>query len=232
MQDSTLAQTLVFDLYGTLVDTGSVTAECERAFPGRGKAVSDTWRAKQLQYTWLLNSMGEYLDFGEVTRRALTFACRSEGLRSGAGTVSSLTEAYLDLEPFEDALPAARDLIDRGATLFVLSNGTFQMVQKVLERAGLLCLFSGILSVDSIGVYKPDPRVYGMAADHLGTPPAALGFVSANSWDIAGAASFGLKTVWVNRSGAVAEEIGAGACVEVASLTDLPPLLQDDERQQ
>ena len=232
MQDSTLAQTLVFDLYGTLVDTGSVTAECERVFPGHGKAVSNTWRAKQLQYTWLLNSMGEYLDFGEVTRRALTFACRSEGLRCGAGTVSSLMEAYLDLAPFEDVLPAARDLIDRGATLFVLSNGTLEMVRQVLGQGGLLCLFSGILSVDSIGAYKPDPRAYGMAADHLGTPPAAIGFVSANSWDIAGAASFGLKAVWVNRSGAVADEIGAGACVEVASLTDLPALLRDDELQQ
>ena len=232
MQDPTLAKTLVFDLYGTLVDTGSVTAECERVFPGRGKAVSSTWRAKQLQYTWLLNSMGEYLDFGEVTRRALTFACRSEGLRCGAGTVNCLMEAYLDLAPFEDALPAARDLIDRGASLFVLSNGTFEMVQQVLGRAGLLCLFSGILSVDSIGAYKPDPRVYGMAADQLDSPPGTIGFVSANSWDITGAASFGLKTVWVNRSGAVADEIGAGACVEVASLTDLPALLQDDELRQ
>ena len=232
MKDSPLAQTLVFDLYGTLVDTGSVTAECERVFPGRGKAVSNIWRAKQLEYTWLLNSMREYLDFGEVTRRALTFACRSKGLQCGAGTVDSLTEAYLDLDPFDDALPAARDLIDRGASLFVLSNGTFEMVQQVLGRGGLLCLFSGILSVDSIGAYKPDPRAYGMAADHLDTAPAAIGFVSANSWDIAGAASFGLKTVWVNRSGGIADEIGTGACVEVASLTDLPALLQDDELQQ
>lgn len=232
MQDSTLAQNLVFDLYGTLVDTGSVTAECERSFPGHGKAVSNTWRAKQLQYTWLLNSMGEYLNFGEVTRRALNFACRSEGLRCGAGTVSSLMDAYLCLAPFEDALPAARDLIDRGASLFVLSNGTSEMVQQVLGRGGLLCLFSGILSVDSIGAYKPDPRAYGMAADHLDSPPGAIGFVSANSWDIAGAASFGLKAVWVNRSGAVADEIGAGACMEVASLTDLPALLRDGKLQQ
>ena len=229
MQDSTLPQTLVFDLYGTLVDTGSVTAECERVFPGRGAAVSNIWRAKQLEYTWLLNSMGEYLDFREVTRRALTFSCHSERLKCEADTVSFLMEAYLSLAPFEDALPAARNLIGRGARLFVLSNGTSQMVKEVLGRAGLLNLFSGILSVDSIRAYKPDPRAYSMAAEDLASPPASIGFVSANSWDIAGAASFGLKAVWVNRSGAIADEIGARACVEVTSLTDLPDLLHDGE---
>ena len=198
-------------------------------FPRRGEAVSNIWRSKQLEYTWLLNSMGKYLDFREVTRRALTSACRSEGLRCDAYAVNSLVEAYLELAPFEDALPAARDLIDRGASLFVLSNGTTEMVEEVLERGGLLGLFSGIFSVDSIRAYKPDPRAYGMAADHLASHPAGIGFVSSNSWDIAGAASFGLRTVWVNRSGAVADEIGPGACVEVSSLADLPRLLHDGE---
>ena len=224
-----MSQTLVFDLYGTLVDTGSVTAECERVFPGRGQAVSSIWRAKQLEYTWLLNSMGKYLDFREVTRRALAFACRSQGLQCDADAVKLLTEAYLGLTPFEDAPHAARDLIDRGARLFVLSNGTTEMVEEVLGRGGLLGLFSGIFSVDSIRAYKPDPRAYGMASDHLASPPASIGFVSANSWDIAGAASFGLKTVWVNRSGAIADEIGPRACAEVSSLTDLTRLLHDGE---
>ncbi len=229
MQDSTLAQALVFDLYGTLVDTGSVTAECERMFPGHGESVNNIWRAKQLEYTWLLNSMREYLDFREVTCRALTFACHSEGLQCDADTVNFLMEAHLNLAPFEDTLPAARELIDRGANLFVLSNGTSEMVEKVLGRGGLLGLFSGILSVDSIRAYKPDPRVYSMATDHLASPPASIGFVSANSWDIAGAASFGLKAVWVNRSGAIADEIGTGTRVEIPSLTDLPGLLHDGQ---
>ena len=227
MQDPILAHTLVFDLYGTLVATGSVTAECERVFPGHGEAVSNIWRAKQLEYTWLLNSMRKYLDFGEVTRRALTFACRSEGLRCDADTVNLLMDAYLGLAPFGDTLPAVRELIDQGASLFVLSNGTSEMVEEVLGRGGLLGLFSGILSVDSVRAYKPDPRVYSMATDHLASPPASIGFVSANSWDIAGAASFGLKAVWVNRSGAIADEIGTGARVEITSLTDLPGLLHD-----
>jgi 2-haloacid dehalogenase len=200
---------LVFDVYGTLVDTGSIAAECERVFPGRGTNICETWRSKQLQYTWLLNSMGEYLDFREVTRRALVFSFRSLGLGCDEGNVSSLLDAYL---------------------LLVLSNGTPGMLDGVLTNSGLLPHFEAIMSVEAVGVFKPDPKVYSLAADRLGLPLNRIGFVSANSWDIAGASSFGFAAAWLNRTGGVADEVGGTATIEIDSLSGLAASVRNSGR--
>ena len=219
---------VVFDLYGTLVDTGSVAPSCERAFPGRGAELADLWRSRQLQYTWLLNSMGEYIDFWEVSRRALLFSCRSLGLPTDPGTQRSVMDALLYLAPFPDAAPALARLSGRGAPLAVLSNGTAGMVEAAIESAGLAGMLGPVISVDDARVYKPDPRVYRLAAERMGAPPARIAFVSGNGWDAAGAASFGLRTVWVNRAGEPPETIGAAAAAVVRSLSDLPTALWGD----
>jgi len=212
---------LVFDVYGTLVDTASIVAECERVFPGSGVQICEAWRAKQLQYTWLLNSMGEYLDFREVTRRALAFSFRSLGLGCDEGNVSSLLDAYLHLAPFKDVKQALQDLSDSGRRLLVLSNGTPGMLDGVLANSGLLPHFEAIMSVDEVSVFKPDPKVYRLAADRLGLPLDRIGFVSANSWDIAGASSFGFAAAWLNRTGGVADEVGGSARIEFDDLSGL-----------
>ena len=214
-------EALVFDVYGTLVDTRSIAAECERIFPGHGATISDAWRTKQLQYTWLLNSMGEYLDFREVTRRALIFSFRSLGLTCDEAGEESLLGAYLHLAPFKDVDRALTDLAESGHRLVVLSNGTPHMLDGVLENSGLRRHFEAVMSVDEVRVFKPDPRVYRLAADRLGLSLERVGFVSANSWDIAGASSFGLSAAWLNRSGGVADEVGGGATWEVLTLSEL-----------
>jgi len=212
---------LVFDVYGTLVDTGSISAECERVFPGRGIDICEAWRAKQLQYTWLLNSMGEYLNFREVTRRALIFSFRSLGLGCDKDGERSLLDAYLHLAPFMDVKQALQDLSDSGRRLLVLSNGTPGMLDGVLANSGLLPHFEAIMSVDEVGVFKPDPKVYRLAADRLELPLDRIGFVSANSWDIAGASNFGFAAAWLNRTGSVADEVGGSARIEVDGLSGL-----------
>ncbi len=221
---------LVFDVYGTLVDTGSIAAECERVFPGRGTNICETWRSKQLQYTWLLNSMGEYLDFREVTRRALVFSFRSLGLGCDEGNVSSLLDAYLHLAPFKEVKQALADLSDSGRRLLVLSNGTPGMLDGVLTNSGLLPHFEAIMSVEAVGVFKPDPKVYSLAADRLGLPLNRIGFVSANSWDIAGASSFGFAAAWLNRTGGVADEVGGTATIEIDSLSGLAASVRNSGR--
>lgn len=218
-------EALVFDVYGTLVDTGSISAECERLFPGQGAAISAAWRAKQLQYTWLLNSMGSYMDFHEVTRRALVFSYRSAGLGCSSDGQRSLMDAYMELAPFRDVERTLDDLAASGRRLMVLSNGTPEMLEGVLTNSGLRSRFHSVVSVDEVKVFKPDPRVYELAVDRLGLSPEKIGFVSANSWDIAGASRFGLSAVWLNRSGAVAEEVGGKAKAEVTSFADLPNAL-------
>ena len=214
-------QACVFDAYGTLLDFNSAVMKCRDEIGDSAERLSDVWRQKQLQYTWLLNSMDEYLDFREVTRRALVFSFRSLGLGCDEGNVSSLLDAYLHLAPFKDVKQALSDLSDSGRRLLVLSNGTPGMLDGVLANGGLLPHFEAIMSVDEVGVFKPDPKVYSLAADRLGLPLDRIGFVSANSWDIAGASSFGFAAAWLNRTGGVADEVGGSAKIEVNSLSGL-----------
>ncbi len=209
----------LFDAYGTLFDPFSVQALCEKLFPGRGPQLSQLWRAKQLEYSWLRSLMGRYVDFWQLTRDALAFACRSLGLTAQETHFTHLMDAYLHLDLYPDVLPALDKLSK--VPLSILSNGSPQMLNGVVENAGLKGRFAHVLSVDAAEIYKPSPTVYQLGVQKTGLPKEAIGFVSSNFWDICGATSFGFRTFWINRSGAVADELGLAPAAVVGSLLDL-----------
>jgi 2-haloacid dehalogenase len=213
---------LVFDAYGTLFDPHSVQAECERLFPGSGAELSRLWRAKQLEYTWLRSLMNRYEDFWQVTQAALKFTCATLKLTCTAEQCSKLMEEYLRLRVYPDVSRALEALIDK--QLFILSNGSPSMLQPLVENAGLAGSFSGLLSVDAVKTYKPSPVVYELAVKKTGLDRSEIGFVSSNSWDVAGAASFGFTTFWINRGGTVREELGVQPGAILRSLVELPAL--------
>lgn len=210
---------VVFDAYGTLFDVHSVISTCNQKFPGQGPALSQAWRSKQLEYTWLRSLMGRYQDFWQVTEAALVFACKSLNLPCPPETRAQLMEAYLHLQPYPEVQQALQAL--SGYTRAILSNGSPRMLQAAVESAGLQGMFSHILSVDEVKIYKPSPRVYELACRKLGVAATAIGFVSSNCWDIVGAKSFGLWTCWANRSGAPADELGFAPDAAVKSLKEL-----------
>jgi 2-haloacid dehalogenase len=216
---------LVFDAYGTLFDVHSVISACDQSFPGHGAALSQAWRAKQLEYTWLRSLMGRYKDFWQVTESALVFACKSLGLSCPPDTRAKLMETYLHLNPFPEVQQTLRTL--SGYSLAILSNGSPRMLKAAVESAGLKGIFSRILSVDDAKIYKPSPRVYRLAPQKLRLATSAIGFISANFWDIAGAMAFGFHTYWVNRSKAPAEELGLVPDATLNSLADLVDVLKD-----
>jgi 2-haloacid dehalogenase len=219
---TTPIKALVFDAYGTLFDPCSVQSECERFFPGSGAELSRVWRAKQLEYTWLRSLMNRYEDFWQVTDAALRFACTGLRLKCGTEQREKLMEQYLHLQPYPDvrnALPALG-----GRPLLILSNGSPQMLRPLVENAGLGKSFAALLSVDAVKIYKPSPLVYELAVKETQLEKRAIGFVSSNSWDIAGAASFGFQTFWSNRSGAVVDELGVRPDATLSTLAELPPL--------
>jgi len=199
-------QAIAFDAYGTLFDVYSVTALCDRKFPGRGVELSRLWRAKQLEYTWLRSLSGQYQDFWRVTDSALTFACRSLNLACPTLTREELMESYLHLEIFSDVRPALAKLSH--FKLAILSNGTPRMLSAAVESAGLNGVFTDVISVDEVKIYKPSPGVYGLVSKHLGVPNSAVAFASSKFWDVAGAKSFGFWTCWVNREKLSEEELG------------------------
>jgi len=215
---------VVFDAYGTLFDVHSVIAACEQNFPGQGAALSGLWRAKQLEYTWLRSLMGRYEDFWNVTESGLVFACKNLGLSCPPATRAQLMDGYLNLKSFSEVPRALSALSDY--TLAILSNGSPRMLQAAVKSAGLEGVFAHVMSVDEVKIYKPDPRVYQLAPRKLKVARTAIGFVSSNFWDVAGARAFGFWTCWVNRSGAPPDELGLSPDATVKTLTDLADLIK------
>ena len=219
-------EAFAFDAYGTLFDVFSVTALCEELFPGSGDALAQRWRAKQLQYSLLRSLMGRHRDFWLVTGDALVHAARSLGLDLTLARRDRLMEAYLTLAAFPDVKPGLEALKGLGVKLAILSNGEPRMLEAAARSAGIDTLLDTIISVEEVKIFKVSPRVYNLGLERLGVDRSALGFVSSNSWDVAGATSAALTTFWIQRTAAEPpEELGFDAHHVVSALTDLAPLV-------
>ncbi|MEP7155612.1 MAG: haloacid dehalogenase type II [Betaproteobacteria bacterium] len=218
---------LVFDAYGTLFNVHSVVARCDELFPGKGQALSALWRSRQLEYSWLRSLMGRYVNFDQVTADALKYACDALQLSCSEAQRVALAQGYRTLQPFDDARDALSALaaMSSAPRLAILSNGAPDMLNALVAHNRMERAIPDVMSVDSVGVFKPDPRVYQLAVDRLKLPAAQIGFVSSNGWDAAGARAFGFKVLWINRGGAPVEELGVRPDRELKSLRELPGLL-------
>lgn len=218
-------QALVFDAYGTLFDVHSVIARCEQYWPGKGTALSQTWRTKQLEYSWLRTLMGRYVPFSTVTRDALAYACEALGLALDAAKSDALIEAYHALAPYPDVPRALEQLRAGGRKLAILTNGSPDMIEPLVRHCGLEKTFDAVLSADALRRFKIAPQVYQFAVDRLGVAPADIGFVSSNCWDALGAKNFGFKVWWINRQNAPLDRLDAQPEGILKGLGELPALL-------
>ena len=216
---------LVFDAYGTLFDVHSVIAMCEELWPGKGAALSQLWRAKQLEYTWQRSLMRRYENFSLVTGAGLRYACSALGLPLDEDRRRGLMNAYLNLATFPEVRETLAGLNAMKLKLAILSNGSPAMLRPLVAGAGLRGAIGSVISVDELKIYKPAPAVYRLAVKRLRVPKAAIGFVSSNCWDACGAKSFGFRTFWINRGGAPVDELGAAPDHVIRSLAELPPLV-------
>jgi 2-haloacid dehalogenase len=208
---------VVFDAYGTLYDIQSVAAVTERAFPGHGDMITQIWRIKQLEYTWLRSLMQHYEDFAVVTRDSLSYTLRVLGLSPDAATLDHIIAKYLDLDPYADARAALAAMKDH--KLAILSNGSPAMLKGLVKASGFETLLDAVISVDAEKIFKPSPQAYALIEQALGIAPADVLFVSSNPWDVCGAKAFGLNVAWIER---VSPEAMAAACIKtdlVAPLT-------------
>lgn len=211
-------QGIVFDLYGTLYDLGSVTRACEKAFPTRGVQLADTWRRKQLEYTWLRTLMERFADFDAVSEDALVFSCEDMGLALDAGTRRRLCDEYLKLQPYADMPASLRRLKDAGLPLAILSNAAQGSLTQVIGNSGMKWGFEHLISVDEAVVFKPHRKVYLLAEARMAMRRENLLFVSSNTWDAAAAKAFGFPVCWINRQQRPFDQLGAMPTVEVADL--------------
>jgi 2-haloacid dehalogenase len=216
---------VLFDAYGTLFDVHSVIALAESMFPGQGAALSQAWRMRQLEYTWLRTLSDRYADFWQVTSDALTWAALSLQLPLTPAQHAPLLDAYLHLQPFPENIEVLRRLQAGGMVLGTLSNGTSSMLDAAIDSAGMGGLFAHVLSVERIGRYKTDAAAYRLGTDAVGAPANEIAFVSSNCWDAIGATWFGYRTFWVNRANAPMDLLGAIPEGVGTSLRDLPQFL-------
>jgi 2-haloacid dehalogenase len=238
---------VVFDAYGTLYDVQSVAAITDEAFPGYGDLITQIWRIKQLEYSWLRSLMGRYEDFSVITRESLNYTLRILGLSFDAKVFERVMDKYVHLDLYPDARQALAAL--KGRKLAILSNGSSGMLNALVKNTGLDAVLDATISIDSKRIFKPSPQAYTLIEERLGLKPADVLFVSSNPWDAIGAKAFGLNVAWIERvtpeamallcqkSDVIApltmfkairmqmDEMGLQPDHRIGTLTDLPKLL-------
>ena len=213
----------VFDAYGTLFDVAAAAARCRDDLGDKAGPLAVLWRTKQLEYTWLRSLMDEYVDFWRVTGDGLDYAMATLGI--GGDLRPRLMDLYKCLDAYGEVKEVLSGLKAADIKTAILSNGAPAMLEAAVKNAGIDDLLDDVLSVDSIGVYKPHPGVYQLAVDGLSLPAGRICFMSSNAWDVAGAANFGFRVVWVNRFGQQRERLPGAHEHEISTLAELPALL-------
>mgnify|MGYP006275180421 CR=1 FL=1 len=221
--------TCVFDAYGTLFDVSAAAREAA-AEPGREAlaegwpALAETWRRKQLEYSWLRAVTGVHADFWTVTQDALDWALEAEGLGGDGELRSRLLALYHELSAYPEVPEVLDALKAAGHRCAILSNGSPGMLAGAVESAGIGGRLDAVLSVEEVGVFKPARAVYDLVGSRLGAAPEEVLFVSSNGWDAAAAAGYGFVAAWVNRAGAPMERLPWRPAHVLADLTGIPDL--------
>ena len=214
----------VFDAYGTLFDVASAAAQARDELGDRWQPLADLWRTKQLQYTWLRSLMGRHADFWQVTGDALDYAMAGFKI-ADPELRERLLALYLRLDAYPEAAAALAQLKAAGMKLAILSNGAPAMLAAACAHSGLAAVLDAVLSVESVGIFKPHPSVYRLPVDHFGLTPDRMCFVSSNAWDAHAAKANGYRVVWCNRFGQAEERIPERPDVEIETLATLPEIV-------
>jgi 2-haloacid dehalogenase len=214
----------VFDAYGTLFDVHSAVGKHRARIGAKADQLSMLWRTKQLEYTWLRSLMDAYVEFWQVTQDGLDFAMETCAI-DDADLRADLMSAYLELDAYPEVKDTLATLKKRGLKTAILSNGSPRMLKAAVDSSGLGDLLDGTYSVDDVGIYKPDARVYDLACTQLDVEPPEISFQSSNAWDAAGAAHFGMKVVWINRFGQTRERLPGEPDIELKTLANLSEVI-------
>ncbi len=223
-----MSPTLAFDVYGTLIDTSGVIRSLEQLVGERASLLSETWRNKQLEYSFRRGLMQNYRDFSVCTAQALDFACAKVGVDLTATAKSELLGEYRALPAFPDVEKTLPELKEAGCRLFAFSNGLAADVHQLLEHAGIDAWFEGIVSCDEVGSFKPNPAVYAHFLRRSGAAGAEAWLISGNPFDVIGAVSAGMRAAWVRRSpSAVFDPWEIEPTATIPNLNDLHRAIDD-----
>jgi 2-haloacid dehalogenase len=217
---------VVFDAYGTLLDVHTAMARHAQRLGPNWPQISAEWRQKQLEYSWVrsLTSPGQHRNFWQLTEEALAWTATRHGI-GDAAVLSDVLLAYRQLDPYPEVPAVLRQIRDRGQPRGILSNGEPGMLADAIKSADLGELLDFVLSVETVGVFKPAPAVYHLVEQHLGLAGKQIAFVSSNPWDAFGAHAFGFQVFWINRTGQPDEYGMRQNATELTDLAALPGAL-------
>ena len=195
----------VFDAYGTLFDVNSAAAKCKKKLGNRWESFANAWRTTQLEYTWLRSLMKKHKNFWEITEDSLDHTMETFKIKQGMR--NELLNLYKELSPYPEVKECLEGLKSKKIKIAILSNGTPDLLKGLVESNNIQNYFDDIMSIESVGVYKPDSKVYEMPIKKYNCNPENICFMSSNTWDVSGGGVFGYNAVWVNRFNKVFDKL-------------------------
>ncbi len=189
---------IIFDAYGTLFDVNSAAEKCKNKIGEKWEDFANHWRTTQLEYTWLRSLMNRHKDFWQVTEDSLKKSM--EAYKIETSMRNDLLNLYKVLSPFEEVLETLKSLKEKKYKLAILSNGTPELLNELVKTNNLESFFDDIFSIEEVGVYKPDTKVYDIPIKKYGIKKNEVIFLSSNTWDVSGGGNYGYQSIWVNRN--------------------------------
>ena len=195
----------VFDAYGTLFDVNSAASKCKEKLGNRWENFANAWRTTQLEYTWLRSMMRKHENFWKITEDSLDHTMETFKIKKGMR--NELLNLYKELSPYPEVKECLESLKNKKIKIAILSNGTPDLLRGLVESNNIQNYFNDIMSIESVGVYKPDSRVYEMPIKKYDCEPKNICFMSSNTWDVSGGGVFGYNSIWVNRSNKIFDKL-------------------------
>ena len=210
---------IIFDAYGTLFDVNSAAEKCKDKIGDKWEEFANYWRTTQLEYTWLRSLMKRHKDFWQVTEDSLDKAIKAFEIDTSMR--NELLDLYKTLSPFKEVPGILKSLKERDLKLAILSNGTPALLNQLVKNNNLDNLFDDLFSIEEVGIYKPDYKVYDMPIKKYQIKKNEVAFLSANTWDVSGGGNYGYNSIWVNRNNNVFDNLDYQPQNEIKNLKEL-----------
>ena len=214
---------IIFDAYGTLFDVNSAAEKCKDKIGDKWEPFANFWRTTQLEYTWLRSLMGRHKDFWQVTEDSLDKSMKAFNIDSSMK--NELLNLYKILSPYKEVPETLKALKEKKFKLAILSNGTPSLLNELVKSNNLNILFDDIFSIEEVGVYKPDSKVYDIPVKKYKIKKDEIAFLSANTWDVSGGGNYGYQAIWVNRNNNIFDNLDYKPTNEIKSLKELINLI-------
>jgi 2-haloacid dehalogenase len=217
---------IIFDAYGTLFDVNSAAEKSKEKIGDKWEGFANYWRTTQLEYTWLRSLMKRHKDFWQVTEDSLDKSMQA--YKIDLSMRNELLDLYKILSPFSEVTEVLKSLKEKKYKLAILSNGTPTLLNQLVESNNLENIFDDIFSIEQVGIYKPDSKVYDMPINKYQIKKSEIAFLSANTWDVSGGGNYGYNSIWVNRNNNIFDKLDYQPKLEIKNLKDLLPNIKSN----